>query len=298
MGGRMVQPDYQTFLESRRFADLESGHAVELSTISDELFDWQKAIVRWAIRRGRAAIFADTGLGKTRMQVEWARHVPGSVLILAPLAVAQQTVHEARQIGCEVIYARHQTDIGDVFGKIIITNYEMMDHFDFGCFTGIVLDESSILKSHDSKTRGKLIDAAQQCAYRLSCTATPSPNDFMELGNQSEFLGVMSRSEMLSMFFIHDGGDTSKWRLKGHGKIRFWEWMATWAVVVRKPSDIGYDDAGYDLPPLNIHKHLITVEAEPLEGQLFPGAAVSLMERRQANRLTRDVVTPCAECSR
>lgn len=271
--------DYAAFIEQKQFEDIASGHHVELHDVNSGCFEWQKHIVRWAIARGRAAVFADTGLGKTRMQVSWADLVPGRVLIFAPLAVAAQTVREARKIGIDVVYSRNDT--GD---RIVITNYEMMDHFDLTQFTGVVLDESSILKSHTSSTRGKLIEACQRVPYRLSCTATPSPNDFMELGNQAEFLGIMTRTEMLAMFFIHDGGDTAKWRLKGHGKYKFWEWMSTWSVVVRKPSDLGFSDDGYILPELRIHKHIIEVDDIAIDGEMFARPAQSLMERRQAKR--------------
>lgn len=271
--------EYAEFIEQKQFEDIFSGHHVELHDVNSGCFEWQKHIVRWAVARGRAAVFADTGLGKTRMQVSWADLVPGRVLIFAPLAVAAQTVREARKIGIDIVYSRHDT--GE---RIVITNYEMMDHFDLTQFTGVVLDESSILKSHTSSTRGKLIEACQRVPYRLSCTATPSPNDFMELGNQAEFLGIMTRTEMLAMFFIHDGGDTAKWRLKGHGKYKFWEWMSTWSVVVRKPSDLGFSDDGYILPELRIHKHIIEVDDIAIEGEMFARPAQSLMERRQAKR--------------
>ena len=268
---------YNEFLEGKKISVTSRG--VDVCVANDGLFDWQKAVVKWALAKGRAGIFADTGLGKTRMQVEWAAHVPGRVLILSPLAVAAQTVREASIIGVDVVYARRDT--GE---KIIITNYEMMDHFDFSVFSGVVLDESSILKSHTSKTRTKLIDECQQIPFRLSCTATPSPNDFMELGNQSEFIGVMTRTEMLAMFFVHDGGETSKWRLKGHGATRFWEWMAEWAAFIRKPSDLGFSDDGYDLPSLNISTSIIEVTADTQDGELFAIPATSLMERRRAKR--------------
>ncbi len=259
--------------------------------LSDRLFGFQKAITRWAIWRGRAAIFADTGLGKTAMQCEWARqvadHASDRVLILAPLAVAHQTVREARKFGIDVHYVRAQEDADRIctMGSpgVCVTNYEMMDRFEVGAFAGVVLDESSILKNYAGKTRTGIIDACQSVPFRLSCTATPSPNDLMELANQSEFLGVMRRSEMLSTFFTHDSGNTSKWRLKGHGRSEFWKWMATWAVVARKPSDLGFANDGYDLPPLRIHEHVVTT-AQMISDELFPRAAASLSEQRQAQR--------------
>ena len=268
-----------------------AGKAVQAQTvgfdpigINDALFDFQRAIVEWACKRGRAAIFADTGLGKTAMQVEWARqvvaHTGGDVLIAAPLCVAQQTVEEAAKFGVAVRYCRDQKGAQP---GITITNYEMLERFDPADFAGVVLDESSILKAHDSKTRARLVEMFSGTPYRLSCTATPSPNDHMELGNQAEFLGVMTSAEMLAMFFIHDGGDTSQWRLKGHGKTRFWEWMSTWAVCIRNPSDLGFDGARYILPGLQIHEHIIPSE-DALPGQLFSGIAQTLTERRDAKR--------------
>lgn len=274
--------EYENFIETKALADMPSGF--ECGVLNDQLFPFQRAIVKWALRRGRAAIFADTGLGKTAMQCEWARrvydHTGKNVLILAPLCVAHQTVKEAAKFGITVHYCREQSQVLD---GITITNYEMMDAFDFKSFAGLVLDESSIIKHQDSKTRGRVIDLSREIPYRLACTATPAPNDYMELGNHAEFLGVMTAVEMLAMFFIHDGGDTSQWRLKGHGKGRFWEWLASWAVCIRKPSDLGFDDAGYNLPPINIHSHIVESET-PFDADLFPKEAQTLMERRQAQR--------------
>jgi DNA modification methylase len=273
---------YDDFVAAKAITSQPTGF--EASDIGPHLFDFQRAIVEWACKRGRAAIFADTGLGKTAMQVEWARQVAnstgGRVLILAPLCVAQQTVEEAARWGTAVKYCRKESQAD---GDIIITNYEMVEHFDVTDYAGVVLDESSILKSHDSKTRAKIIEMFGGTPYRLSCTATPSPNDHMELGNQAEFLGVMTAVEMLAMYFVHDGGDTSQWRLKGHGKQRFWEWMSTWSVCVRNPSDLGFDGAGYVLPGMSLHEHVID-EEDALPGQLFSGIAQTLTERRDAKR--------------
>jgi len=274
--------DYESVIQKKTLEDNPSGF--QCDELHPVLFDFQAVLVRWALSRGRAAIFADTGLGKTFMQVEWAKrvceHTGGNVLIVAPLCVAQQTVNEAKKIDIDVHYCRSQASS---IPGINITNYEMLDHFDLSQFDGVVLDESSILKSHTGKTRTALIEQCQAVPYRLSCTATPSPNDFMELGNQAEFLGVMSRTEMLAMFFTHDGGETSKWRLKGWGKTRFWEWMSQWAAVIRKPSDLGFDDSRYDLPPLNINEHVIADDFRE-EGQLFTTIALTLSERRRAQR--------------
>lgn len=276
--------NYDDFIKRKATEDVESGF--EPSQLGDHLFDFQASIVEWACKRGRAAIFADTGLGKTAMQTEWARqvseHTGGRVLIAAPLCVAQQTVEEAAKFGIHIQYCRHPSEIGSNT-MIVITNYEMIEKFDPAEFVGIVLDESSILKSHTSKTRALIIEMFQRTPYRLSCTATPSPNDHMELGNQAEFLGVMTSVEMLAMFFVHDGGDTSQWRLKGHGKTRFWEWMATWSICIRNPADLGFDGARYNLPGLKMHEHVVE-SGEPLDGQLFAGIAQTLTERRDAKR--------------
>jgi DNA modification methylase len=276
--------NYDDFIKRKATEDVESGF--EPSQLGDHLFDFQASIVEWACKRGRAAIFADTGLGKTAMQTEWARqvseHTGGRVLIAAPLCVAQQTVEEAAKFGIHIQYCRHPSEISSNT-MIVITNYEMIEKFDPSEFVGIVLDESSILKSHTSKTRALIIEMFQRTPYRLSCTATPSPNDHMELGNQAEFLGVMTSVEMLAMFFVHDGGDTSQWRLKGHGKTRFWEWMATWSICIRNPADLGFDGARYNLPGLKMHEHVVE-SGEPLDGQLFAGIAQTLTERRDAKR--------------
>ena len=274
--------DYDAFVASKRRAEVATGH--KPGDLNEHLFDFQHAIVEWAIRRGRAAIFADTGLGKTLMQLSWAdevaSHTGGMVLVLAPLAVSEQTIEQGRTFGIEV----HRVPQGGTptGPGVWITNYERMDAIDFTELHGLVLDESSILKAHDGKTRQRIIDAAQGVPYRLSCTATPSPNDFEELGNQCEFLGVMSRTEMLATYFVNDTGDTGTWRLKGWGASKFWEWMGTWAVVLRNPQDLGFNGARYELPPLTYHEHV--VETEQLTGELFARPAMGLAERRKAQR--------------
>lgn len=277
---RKPATDYQSFLAGKAISDPPTGLATvpELNTL---LFPFQHDIVAWALKRGRAAIWADCGLGKTPMQLEWARHVPGRVLILAPLAVAQQTVREGAKFGIDVRYARKQSDAG----QITVTNYEMLQHFDPDEFHGVVLDESSILKAYDGKTRTEIIRAFERTPFRLACTATPSPNDMMELGNHAEFLGVMSRTEMLATFFCHDGGDTSQWRLKGHAERDFWRWLCSWAVAVRKPSDLGYEDEGFALPELVMHDVCVRVD-EPTSGMLFPMEASQLQDRLRARRDT------------
>lgn len=251
------------------------------------LMGFQKDITRWALRKGRAAIFADCGLGKTPMQLEWASHIPGKVLILAPLAVAQQTVREGDKFGIPCAYSRNGSA-----GKITITNYEMLEHFDPSEYDGVVLDESSILKAYSGKIRTAIIEAFEKTPYRLACTATPAPNDYMELGNHAEFLGVMKRTEMLSMFFVHDGGETQKWRVKGHAEDHFWKWMCSWSVMLRKPSDLHYSDAGFSLPPLRYHEKVV---ASPKQTDtLFPMPAATLQERIRARS---DSVTARAETS-
>jgi len=267
---------YKKFLELKQIKLDPSGFEVDRKKLNVKLFDFQADIVAWALRKGRAALFCDCGLGKTIMQLEWARHISGKVLILAPLAVAQQTQREAAKFGIKAVYARQPCD-----AQITVTNYEMLEHFSPTDYQGIVLDESSILKSFDGVFRNQIIDAFSKTPYRLACTATPAPNDYMELGNHSEFLGALSRTEMLSTFFVHDGGDTSKWRLKRHAERDFWKWICSWAVMMRKPSDLGYEDGDFILPELIFHD--ITVEAtKPTEGMLFAMPASTLEERRRA----------------
>ena len=282
----IMTDNYEDFIKTKQFKDVKSGF--EPGDLNKNLFEFQEAITRWALRRGRAAIFANTGLGKTLMQMAWAEkvceHTGGRVLVVAPLAVAKQSVNEAAKFGVTAQYVREQPSVK--LSEILVTNYEMLDKFDLSTFEGIVLDESSILKNRDGKTRKAIIESCQRIPYRLSCTATPSPNDHMELGNQAEFLGVMGMNEMLAMFFTHDGGNTSKWRLKGHGERKFWEWMATWAVTITKPSDLGFSNEFYDLPPLVMHERLVK---SPESGtSLFVDIAQTLTERRQAKKDTLD----------
>lgn len=253
--------EYNNFLIKKAVADVYGGFETDL--INPLMFDFQQAIVQWALKKARAAIFADTGLGKTLMQLSWAdavnQYTGKRVLIVTPLCIALQTVNEGLNFGIITQYCRHQCEVKNI--SIVVTNYEMLDNFDAREFIGVVLDESSILKGVDSKTRLKVIQKFDQTPYRLSCTATPSPNDYMELGNQAEFLGVMKYVEMLAMFFTHDSKDTAKWRLKGHGKTKFWEWLSTWAVFIRSPADLGFDGARYNLPPLNIYDHEIVQDS-------------------------------------
>lgn len=233
-----------------------------VGAIHPMLHPWQAELVRWAAGVGRAAIWADTGLGKTVMQVEWARQVGATSLIVAPLAVCQQTVREAAKLGIEARYVRSQDE---VTSGVHVTNYEMVERFDPEKFDAVVLDEASILKQSDGKTRTMLIRHFADVPYRLACTATPAPNDPEELTNQAEFLGQSTRVNMLSAYFVHD---QDGWRMKGHARAPMMRWMATWAVALRKPSDLGYPDTGYDLPGLTIIPHLLKVHIAT-DDQLF-----------------------------
>lgn len=289
-----MSANYETFLATKN-PSFEGVSIEPVGGLSQKLFPFQRDIVEWALRRGRAAIFADCGLGKTPMQLEWSRHIPGNVLILAPLAVAHQTVEEGHKFGIEVSYCREQAEVKP---GITIANYEMLEAFDPAAFSGIVLDESSILKAYDGRTRTRIIESFSRTPYRLACTATPAPNDHMELGNHAEFLGVMTRAEMLSMYFVHDGGETQKWRIKGHAEKRFWEWVCAWAVSLRKPSDLGYENDGFVLPPLTIKREIVRLpeSAAARRGLLFNVEAKTLQERRDARRAGLEPrVARCAE---
>ena len=243
--------DYLSFLEKKRVTLANSGFEVHEQDLNPLLFPNQKWVVRTALRKGKFAIFSAPGTGKTFMQLEWARlvseHTKSPVLILCPLAVSGQTIQEGARFGIAV----KRYNCLDVSG-ICIANYEQLENIETDAFVGIVLDESSILKNYEGATRTKIIEGFAQTPYKLACTATPSPNDPMELGNHSEFLNVMSRNEMLAMYFVHDGGDTSKWRLKGHAAQPFWDWVSEWAVMFSNPSDIGFSADGYVLPGLNL----------------------------------------------
>lgn len=282
--------DYAEFLAGK----LTRVPATGLTTVPDlhpSLFAFQRDLVTWALKRGRAAIFCDTGLGKTRQQLEWARVVAEftqkPTLILTPLAVAMQTVREAEVLGNMI--AKKCLYQGDVVECMVaVTNYDRLHHFDPSAFGAVVLDESSLIKNDSSKTLAALMSAFAQTPFRLCCTATPAPNDYTELGTHAEFLGVCTREEMLAEFFCHDGSDTSKWRLKGHARGQFWRWVSTWGALLRRPSDLGYDNAGYDLPPLNVETHVIAADPEATKaaGLLFAEPANTLTERRTARRET------------
>ena len=290
----MILPDqrnwgnYERFLRNKRFTPNVAG-LTSIPELCSAMFPHQRDVTSWALRLGRAAAFLGTGMGKSLIELEYARvvynHTKLPVLLLAPLAVAYQMVTEGQKFGIHAKYCKDSSEMGDE--HIVVTNYERMENFEPADFSGVVLDESSILKSFDGATRTALIDAFKETPYRLAATATPAPNDHMELGNHAEFLGVMMATEMLSMFFTHDGGETQKWRLKGHARTEFWKWVCSWAVNIRKPSDVGYDDGPFILPPLEYHEHIVDVET-PSEGMLFAMPAETLGERLAARRSTVD----------
>lgn len=280
--------NYEAFLASKRRVYVGDGPTVE--TLPASLYPWQAAIVRWALRKGRAAIFADCGLGKTFMQVAWAQALGVRVLFLAPLCVAEQTVREAAKLGVTLRYALDTEDAGDA--RLVITNYERVEKFNASDFGAVVLDESSILKAFDGVTRTKLIQTFAATRYRLCCTATPSPNDVAELGNHAEFLGLMSRVEFLATWFVkvEDGKRTTDhhgWRMKRHAVEAFYRWMASWAVALRSPADIGGDATGFNLPPLRIHDEVVEHEG-PIGGDLFGSSVKGIQGRMAARRDSLD----------
>lgn len=293
---------YQEFLARR--AQIGSDDGFDPIWIPEFLFDFQKRLVEWAIRKGRAAIFADCGMGKTPMQLVWAsnvvRRTNKPVLILTPLAVAQQTAREAQKFGVE---ARVSLD-GAIGPGINIANYERLHYFDADGFAGAVCDESAILKSFDGVRRREITDFMRKMRYRLLCTATPSPNEYIELGTSSEALGYLGYMDMLSRFFKNDQGNTikamvyrqrgrnfsrlddnAKWRFKGHAEQPFWQWVCSWARAVRKPSDLGCDDGPFVLPELSERQHLVDARSAP-DGKLFALPAIGLAEQRDERRRT------------
>lgn len=276
---------YEEFLKSKEVEAVNSGIEIDDSELNTMLFPYQRDIVKFACRKGRSAVFSDCGTGKSAMQLEFAnlvcKHLGGEskALILAPLSVVKQTQKEGVKFGIPSTVVREQSEVKP---GINITNYEILDHFEPDAFDCVVLDESSCLKSFTSATRGELIDAFARTPYKMCCSATPAPNDTAELANTVEFLGIMSRTELLATYFIHDSGDTSKWRLKGYGEEKFWEFMATIAVCVRDPSDLGYSKEGFELPKLNIIKHIVHSEAK--EYEFVARRAETLAERREARK--------------
>lgn len=293
---------YQEFLDSKQHKITDCGIKIDRKLIHSMLFDWQKDIVTWAIHKGRCAVFLDTGLGKTFIQLEWARLLGENTLLIAPLSVARQTVREAKKIGLEVNYVRKQADIsGD--NKLWITNYEMIEGFDYSTFGAVVLDESSILKSVGGSTRKKLTELCQSVKYRLCCTATPAPNDYIELGNHTEFLGICKQSEMLAMFFINankehtivvegknyrrkgSNKNGTEWRLKHHAEQHFFKWLSSWAITMTRPSDLGYKDDGFILPELTITPIFIHSDYKPTD-QLFFTELHGITDRLKVRKST------------
>lgn len=279
--------EYEEFLKRKQREFPPTGFEPP-SVVHPKMFDYQDAVTRWSIRRGRSAMFLGTGLGKSLCSLAWSshvhRHTRGRVLMLAPLAVATQTSRdEATKWAIDgVKYLRE--DDGET--PIVVTNYDMMDHFDAAQFAGVVLGESSILKHFDAKMCDRLIGKFYRTVYKLCETATPAPNDYTELGNHAEFLGVCTREEMLATFFCHDGGTTQDWRLKRHAQKDFWRWVSSWAVMLRKPSDLGYDDTRHILPPLRMHQHTVSADGGVAKaaGILFASEATSLASQREARR--------------
>lgn len=275
----MADHNYQSFLQKKSYSPPTSG--IDPGEISEVLYPFQRVIVEWAVRRGRSAIFADCGLGKTLMQLEWARHIGGPTLIVAPLGVTQQTILEAEKLGMRVEYVKEPTD-----DPVQITNYQRLSKFIGHPYRSLVLDESSILKSLDGKTRTMILREFTGIPFRLACTATPAPNDLTELGNHAEFLGIMSNREMSATFFVKES-NSMHWRLKGHASDRFFEWMVSWSLYLTNPGDIGFPDDRFDLPSLDIREMIIkTSFIQP--GRLFPVLASGIQGRIDARRSTID----------
>lgn len=273
---------YDGFIKNKEIVDYNVGF--EPQKLNKHLFDFQADITTWACRKGRAALFEGCGLGKTIQQLSWANQVHkltgGDILILAPLAVSKQTKLEGRKFRIRVNIC---TSNDDIKPGINITNYEKLHNFDPSLFVGVVADESGIMKSFSGKIKKQMCDMWSNTQYRLSCTATPSPNDYEELGNQAEFLGICTRSEMLSMFFINDTANTGTWRLKKHAEDKFWKWVCSWAIMIQKPSDLGYENKDFDLPELIYHDHIIKATT-PTKGKFFADEAKTLTERRKARK--------------
>lgn len=284
--------EYEKFLEQKKQTREQSGFVVEDKDLNQMLFPFQKYCVKRALKAGKFALFEDCGLGKTIQQLEWgkkvAEHIDKPILILAPLAVISQTIKEGCKFGYKVNEITDMDNCKELSTGIYITNYDNLEHINPYIFGGVILDESSILKNFQGKTRTALIDAFSNTPYKLACTATPSPNDTTEICNHSEFLDVMSRSEMLAMYFVHDGGSTSEWRLKGHAKQSFWDFVSMWAVMLNKPSDIGFNDDGYNLPPLNVMQDIVETPKRD-NGMLFNTTAVSATEFHKELRETYQI---------
>jgi len=286
--------DYEDFIASkaasRRFEGIES------TDLPSVMFPFQRDLTKWALRRGRAAIFAGTGLGKSLMELAWAREISklGRVILVAPLAVAEQMIGESNKFDIPATYTRRGERCRS---PITITNYELLRHFNADDFVGVILDESGIMKDFTGAMRNLLIEMFAETPYRLACTATPAPNDYTELGNHSEFLGIKTRTEMLAEYFVHDGETTQEWRLKRHAENDFWRWVCSWGAMISQPSDLGYENEGFDLPPLRMHDVRVDVGDSDFmaEGYLFPPAARTLSDQRTTRRATRNQRIGAAE---
>lgn len=283
-----MDKEYFELLERKKRRAVESGFEIDESVLNPVLFPFQKWGVKRALKAGKYAFFWDCGLGKTISQLEWlqqvANHTNKSVLIVCPLAVLEQTIREGVKFG----YAVKEYD-GDLSSNgIYITNYDQLENVDCTPFIGVVLDESSIMKNFQGKTKQLIIDKFKHTPYKLCCTATPSPNDTTELCNHAEFLDVMTRNEMLAMYFIHDGGKTSDWRIKGHAEESFWDFVSTWAIMLNKPSDAGFSNDGYDLPPLNLRETVIETPKRD-NWRLFNDSAVNATDFHKELRKTADL---------
>jgi DNA modification methylase/superfamily II DNA or RNA helicase len=289
--------DYEAFLNSKKLTTVDTGKVC--GELHPAMTSFRGDIVRWAVRKGRAAIFADVGLGKTTMYCEWTRQLNERTLILTPLAVAQQTVDmAAKLLDMELRYVRSMADVDFESCKFYVTNYEMLAHFDASQFQAVVLDESSILKAFSGTTKKLLISTFKDTPYKLACTATPAPNDLLEIGNHADFLGVMSSRLMTSIFFTHDSQSAksssgNKYRLKKHATGKFYEWLASWAVALKKPSDLGYDDTGYLLPELRIE--LKTVNAGYTPAGMLTGFGVQSISAVDAKKVRRTTILSRAE---
>jgi superfamily II DNA or RNA helicase len=289
MGGRNK---YAQFLDDK--TNVGGEHGFSPTWMPDALFDFQENLVEWATRKGRSAVFADCGLGKTPIQLTWAENVArktdGRVLILTPLAVAFQTVREGEKFGVEAIHRSEGIKNGD---RIVVTNYERLHYFDSNDFAGIVCDESSILKNFDGETRKAVTDFMRKRPYRLLCTATAAPNDYIELGTSSEALGEMGAQDVINKFFKKQANTMSArqehmsgtFQLRPHAEHAFWRWICSWARACRKPSDLGFDDGKFQLPPLHVNQHVVKAD-RPRDGYLFDLPAVGLAEQREDLRRT------------
>ena len=283
--------DYRQFLESKRIESKNMGFDVSSEKMNDKLFDFQKILTAWSLKKGRSAIFADCGLGKTPIQLDWAHQVVAKtnkpVLILTPLAVSYQTIREGEKFGIE---CKRSID-GKLQSKIVVTNYEKLHYFDSNDFIGVVCDESSAIKNFEGSRQKEITQFMKKIPYRLLCTATAAPNDYIELGTSSEALGELGRMDMLGTFFKNDENSLhpiwwgARWRFKAHAEKMFWKWICSWSRALRKPSDLGCDDDGFILPPLKTNE-IIVKASRPLNGKLFIEPARTLNEQREERKMT------------